>query len=183
MAKSCPECEAPVHGTACSNPACSWRAPTPKMPAADTPPPRDTACTWMAGALRCRYPGTIISRGRAYCRFHNGIVDMGRAAVIVRESQDYQPETADEVHAAQVERIRREADAMGYGRQRDESAAQYASRLARAMDTTVRNAGLRGANWAEKIIARHERGETVPRYALASAREVLEKRGTGNAER
>jgi hypothetical protein len=90
-------------------------------------------CEWMAGEVRCRYPGSISTNthegGPYYCRLHFGCDDGSWGATVVEASKDYTHPTQAEINAEHVKRAKSFMAQHGLARHPDESLPMWTRRV------------------------------------------------------
>jgi len=158
-----------------------------RKPPAKTPPERDAShlCSWTSGSQQCRYPATLSSTtlgdGPWFCTFHFECASPSYGAEVVKASQDYgQEDLVASVRRRTLEQANAEAAAYCQA-QGLHTTDQMRVHIAKAMPKVGSGGG--SLDWARKIMARIQAGESLPMISEQKARQALGLPTIAEAER
>ena len=147
-----------------------------RKPPAKTPPERDAShlCSWTSNGLHCRYPGTISSGTLGdspwYCQFHSDCSSPSYGEQVVQASQDYgQEDLVASVRRRTLEQANAEAAAYCQANGLI-TTDQMRAHVAKIAPKIGKSGGL---DWARKILARIDAGESLPLISEHKARLAL----------
>lgn len=136
-------------------------------------PSSDGRCDWNVNGKRCHYPaavsGATNGSGSWYCSLHADCHDARVGEDYVRASADYRPygkAEREEAHQAKVTAWLTERGLLGGHTE----SMDHLHKLTKSVQTHSKGVN---ADWARKILARRDAGETMPSISVEKAELAL----------